>query len=232
SSITGGTINLLEGARLNVNNSNLNNVTVNGDLDITGTPGVIINGLTLNGTALANNIVFNNTQTLGGNAIITTSTSIAVNNTTTLTLAPSVTVRNNAASPIIGGAGTLINQGIIRGDTGGGTIRISVASLNNAGTIEAAFGGVTISSPAFSNSGTLLASGGTLGIASGVNLSNTSSAKIIITGGALAISANAISAPRLDLSGGSLTGGAGGSFTSPLINWSGGTMMCGGPPYG
>src|SRR5437773_3958274 len=165
--IHGGTVSTAEGAKLlfTTAGGTLDAVTVNGDLDLTGNNVLVtvVNGLTLNGTATIgatggvwSRMEFSGTQTLGGAGTVVFGDAYGpmlrpVDNGTTLTLGPGLTVRrgSNASrpgsigyNPNYGGnaAVSVVNLGTISADTSGRTIRISGQSFSNQGDFEVATG--------------------------------------------------------------------------------------------
>jgi hypothetical protein len=137
----------------------LDKVTLNGNLDMTGASGTLLDisdGLTLNGTAVlgdsggstSGELFFINAGTLGstssGTILLGGSylNGIVVNGLpgTSLTIGPTITIHGKT-----GGIGTgsflFTNQGTIRADTAGGTITINGTNWTNTGTLQALNGG-------------------------------------------------------------------------------------------
>jgi hypothetical protein len=151
--LRGGTVNASGGARVIVsgNNSTLDGVTLNSDLDLTapGTSATVIDGLTLNGTAQIGGpqgatFAFSGTQTLSGSGTLqflspgqTGQNYLSIYNGTTLTIAAGITVRGTFYSNY---NGNLLNQGEIIAD-GSDSITLYLSGFTNQGTIEATNGG-------------------------------------------------------------------------------------------
>ena len=212
-SLTGGTINLTNGATLvgTTSGGTLSAITLNGNLDLTATSSdvSITNGLTLNGTATLSNgsgtyaaLLFSGTQTLGGSGsvLFNNGTVLANDNypytgmfltssNTSLTIGPNITVHGGEAE-------------IGRSDSTAWTSATNV-SLVLQGTIDADSAGETIyvDGTNWTNSGTLEAqNGGVLNVVS--TPSNLSSGTL--TGGTWSVGANS----TLSLAGGSITANA------------------------
>ncbi|TXI77148.1 MAG: S-layer family protein, partial [Dokdonella sp.] len=180
STITGGSINTTGSGRLVAFNSGANflsGVTLNGSLDLASGAGIerIINGLTLNGTVnIGNNSAFapQGNQTLGGTGTIVFADANASSRFNveagTLTLGSGITVRGGngviGQQSFVGGAATLINQGLISADVAGRTITLGVnGQVINQGTMQAQNGGTLHlnTGGGYDNSaGTLLADNG------------------------------------------------------------------------
>ncbi|HNQ05101.1 MAG TPA: hypothetical protein PKH69_10875, partial [Thiobacillaceae bacterium] len=173
STISGGTINTTGTGRLTAfNNGNnfLDNVTLNGTLDLAGATGIerVMNNLNLNGTVnIGNNSVLapQGNQTISGNGTINFTDSNTNNRLNVeagvLTLTSGITVRGHTGrigdQSYVGGAATLINQGTIAADVSGGTIVLGVASgITNTGTMRADNGGtlqINPNGPGVANAG-------------------------------------------------------------------------------
>ena len=124
---------------------------------------LITNGLALNGGTI--NIGANSTLVFkGGSQSVTTTSSGTINGVGgsaitdigTVTFDEGVTL---TGSVNIGGAGTVINDGMIDANTSGDTILIDPTTFTNAGTVEASNGG-TVDIPLASNAS--IANGNTL----------------------------------------------------------------------
>ena len=156
--IRGGTVTQTAQGGLLITNSGqntLDGVTVNGDLDLTATSARlrVLNGLTLNGDARIDNggaIVFNGTQSFETGSVVFegNSGSLGVDGDTTLTLGPAMVVRGKTGrigqAVLQGGAGHLINEGLISADVAGGTLTINPTQFTNEGTVEEKNGGTII----------------------------------------------------------------------------------------
>jgi allophanate hydrolase subunit 2 len=151
--LKGGTVNASGGSKVIVsgNNSILDGVTLNADLDLTapGTSATIRDGLILNGTARVGGpqgagLWFAGTQTLGGTGALqflsggqSAQNYLNIYNGTTLTLATGITVSGPFTSNY---SGSLVNQGKIIAD-GSTAITFYLAGFTNQGTIAATNGG-------------------------------------------------------------------------------------------
>ena len=170
--LSGGTINSNgDGSLRAENNGNnfLDNVTLNGTLDMASAYGVerVTNGLVLNGSVnIAGGSIFapQGDQTIGGNGTIVFADSNASNRFNVeagnLTLGSGITVRGQTGyigqQAWAGGAATLTNNGTINSD-GGGTITLAVnGTTTNAGMMRAQDGTLAINT-ALVNHGTLQA---------------------------------------------------------------------------
>ena len=169
--ISGGTINTTgTGKLVAVNNGNnfLTGVTLNGLLDMTSATGSerITGGMTLNGSINVNansTLVFDGTQTLGGNATITLgntggSNRVAIDNTGVLTTGANVLIHGDSGTiggtVYVGGASTLNNGGKVSADVSGGSISLAAGTTNNSNTLSAASGGQLVLNGAVNNTGT------------------------------------------------------------------------------
>ncbi|HRF73519.1 MAG TPA: Ig-like domain-containing protein, partial [Accumulibacter sp.] len=181
-------------------NNRLVGVTVNGDLDISGSGAFLqVKDLVLNGTAsLGRNssMAFEGTQRLDGNATIAFGSFdryqygyLEMQAAGTLTLAPNVLVRGGYG--IIGGsyrfgeAMALVNEGTIRADTGY-TLQIGGTSFSNAGLVETTDGGhLSANAATFVNTGVVRS--GATGYLLDIGTSNwiSSTGTMAIEGGTL-----------------------------------------------
>jgi hypothetical protein len=151
-------LSFAQGAQLVFGVGYLDNVTVNGDLDVgrmqNGGHLVAVNGLTVNGTVHLGNptnqwqgvLSFSGTQTLGGDATVIFGSNacnrlVLNNGNTGLTIGPTVTIvghagaiGNSCAGP---GNTTITNLGTIRAGQAGGRFHLSGQLVVNLGTIEA-----------------------------------------------------------------------------------------------
>ena len=161
-----GTLNLTEGATLRPTrngSSLLQQMTVNGDIVMTPGPVssgpetylTVRGGLTLNGTLAMGSysvLLFDETQTLSAGtieftaALATSGATVDIGLNSTVTFGPGMRVRGSIGT--LSGFGTLINQGKISADVAGGTLRITVTTFTNEGTLEAINGG-TLVAPGF-----------------------------------------------------------------------------------
>ena len=193
--IAGGTVATKDGTPLIVNWGTLDGVTVNGVLDvgITYNRAVlgVTNGLTLNGTIL----VGSTNGTYGGigfagNQVLEGSGTVVFGNSgcnalwlsydaSTLVIGSGVTVHGQTGqigyAPSCWGTPqdvTLVNQGTILADVGGGTININANPFNNLGVAQAINGGTLSLSGAWNNNNTISQSGGTLYLGGNFSLAN------------------------------------------------------------
>ena len=188
--ISGGTINTTgSGAVVAGNSANnfLDNVTLNGTLDMASAYGVerVTNGLVLNGSVnIAGGSIFapQGDQTIGGNGTIVFADSNASNRLNVeagnLTLGSGITLRGETGyigqQAWVVGAATLTNNGTIQADVAGGTISLGVNGLTtNNGTLAALNGGTLRlrSDVAGTASGQILAGAGSIVSQAGVTLS-------------------------------------------------------------
>jgi hypothetical protein len=154
--ISGGTINAINGADVIVTGSDavLDSVTLNSNLDLTasGASATILDGLTLNGTAVigdpnghhSNGLYFEGDETVGGIGTIQFGpdySNFLEVDSGTLTIAPGITVSGGLANVYVYGT-ALVNQGAFDAADSGSHIAIYADSLGNEGTIEAANGGL------------------------------------------------------------------------------------------
>jgi hypothetical protein len=179
--------------RPNSSGSNfLSGVTLSGTLDLASATGIeqVSGGLTLAGASIdiGANSVFapRGDQTIAGNGSIVFADASGSNRFNveagTLTLAPGITVRGGNGTignqSFVGGAATLINQGVIAADVAGRTISVNVNTQTvNQNLMKAENGGTLalVSSPVDNSAGTLLAADGSV-----VSLQG-----LAVTGGAL-----------------------------------------------
>ncbi len=220
--INGGTVDLQGGAGLMVTArpNRMNGVTFNGNLTLVDADIFITNGLTLNGTLTlgANSyggaLLFQGTQTLGGNATIVFQGSSAANalaittDGDTLTLGPGVTVHGGYGS--LGyspywTSGTnlgLVIEGPVGADVRGETITLAAAMIDNQGSLGA------------TNRGTLRLQrpGGMEGITNEGTVTIDADSSLVAddpyiqTGGATYLNGGTLTAPLVDLQGGMLGG--------------------------
>ena len=147
--VKGGVITTADGSELVPISGTLDGVTLNCDLNVTGSSASVrvINGLTLNGVAtLGNNYAslgFEGTQALSGSGSVVFQSGgtginglLATQSGTTLTIGPGITVHGGGAHPTAGGGigydpalggmsnVTIINQGTISADV---TVPISIS---------------------------------------------------------------------------------------------------------
>ena len=207
--LAGGTINggivqdaAPNGLRFNASiNNTLNGVELHGDLNLNGGSVQIRNGLTLrneantgNGVANVANgsiLAFVGTQTFNNATVnLSSGSGLTVEQPgSTLTLGPGMLVQGSGgvagAQFITGGAVSLINQGILRGNVSGqnlGIGGISGLTLTNAAgaTIEAVGGAtVTIASTTLNNAGTINVGAGSSLRLSANNLINTGTINVL-----------------------------------------------------
>jgi hypothetical protein len=200
--ILGGRVITSGGASLLIYGSaTLNGVTLNGTLDVgntyTGASLAVTNGLILNGSALVGNaastygaIVFDGSQTLGGNGTVvfggyngwsdgSANALPLLYAGTTLTIGPGITVEGQTGT--IGGAAypwaspanvTVINQGTISANVSGGLITVNAQPFENQGLAQATNGGSLTLNGAWNNSGSLIASGGNINLQGNFALTN------------------------------------------------------------
>ena len=170
--VKGGVITTADGSELVPISGTLDAVTLNCDLNVTGSSASVrvINGLALNGVAtLGNNYAslgFEGTQALSGSgSVVFQSGGNGINAMRatqagmTLTIGPSITVHGGGANPGYGGGIgyngvfggplniTIINQGTISADVAGAYINIVVGPsgvFTNLGTLQANNGGTLL----------------------------------------------------------------------------------------
>jgi hypothetical protein len=220
STLSGGTFSTSGTGALMVFNSNsnfLSGVTLNGTLDL-ATQGSareqIINGATLNGAVNIGNfgiLGLNSASTSGGNQTINGSGTINLNGANAhlsidgngiTTLAAGITVRGQGSiggASFVGGANTLVNQGLILADVNAGWLSITPAAnaggLVNQGTLRAS-GGATLALLAATNN-----AGGLIDVQNGSVVHQDSikvSGGAITTSGTGAFEANSSSVNFLD----------------------------------
>lgn len=229
--ITGGTLNFTNQAQLtgSIFGGKLDDVIVNGDIDLTGNKAnvQVTNGLTLNGIAILGGvnygyIEFDGTQTLGGTATVLFNSLDARNDlyvpngpagqTWTLTLAPTVTV--HGASGYIGYDANLTNggapvtssviiQGTIDADSSGngGTISVDGANWINTGTLEAQSGGTIDPLNTWSSTGGLLCGAGSIFLLNGTIL-NTGNTLVLSGSGEFSLEGGVIEGGTLSFTNG------------------------------
>jgi len=194
--IKGGTITTTNGAALVVQSGTLDGVTVNGVLDVgsnvSGARLAVVNGLVLNGTAYVGGtngtwgmIGFAGNQVLGGNGTVVFGSQAdtrfnalrVADSGTTLVIGSGITVRGQngtvgSSRDVYGGSSdvSVVNQGTILADVGGGTIVIAGGTFNNAGVLEAKNGGmIQLASSVTQNSGRISVDSGDMKFTGGFN---------------------------------------------------------------
>lgn len=193
--LSNGTINTTGGRFTATNNGAnfLNDVTVNGAVDLATTQGAVrVNGST--GLTLASGatfdinsnsvLAFEGQQVLGGSGAVVfgnsgSSNRVAVNqNGGVFTIGANATIRGHSGTIgdayIVAATGTsIVNNGRIAADVAGGTINISSAAVTNNGILEAKNGGtLTLSSNVKGNAGSQISAGaGSVVVQNGVQLS-------------------------------------------------------------
>lgn len=175
--IRGGTVTATGVDRLLTRSfSTLDGVVYNGTLDVNNSLLTVKNGLTLNGTLLADapgpgaGVNFQGSQTLGGNGTLVGSSSFPIDFEAaggTVTLAPTITVRGGTAT-----LGNVINQGTI--DASAATANITLSGTwHNEGVITLGQGTVNLSGTfAAADLGDFRRSGGTVNLSGTVNNAN------------------------------------------------------------
>ncbi|HEY7115285.1 MAG TPA: hypothetical protein VH475_01795, partial [Tepidisphaeraceae bacterium] len=163
--VAGGAITLGNGGRIVAENGRIANTTISGDIDIAA-GGLTFDSLTLNGAALLSGsggwLNASSSQTLSGNAnLVFQGGGVGVSAGQTLTLPPTVTARPGGAgvSGTFGGAGTLINQGLISADAAGSSLTVNTAVFANQGIAQARNGGTLTLLNNWTNAGTLIVDG-------------------------------------------------------------------------
>ncbi len=174
-SLSGGAWTLPAGLTASTSSSNtLTATTINGNIALSSNASTLHlkNGFTLNGVASLTNfnarIVVDNTLTISAGTFQLDGPSpssppqLAVDGTSTLTLAPGVLVE--ASHGTIGeavftnGVSAVVNQGTIREDTAGATLSIVGEGFVNQGTTEATAGTLAVgASTSWSNTGLIRA---------------------------------------------------------------------------
>jgi hypothetical protein len=182
----------------------LSGVTLNGNLDMASATAVerVINNLVLNGNINVNNaslLNFEGDQTLSGSGSIVFGSSASNNRVgvdgggKTLTVASGVTIRGENGTiglgQLVNGSGnTLVNQGLIRSDSGG-TINLAGATFVNQSIAEAVGAGsvLRLDSTVDNTVGTLRSTDGGVVLQNGVtvtggNITNSGGATYRING--------------------------------------------------
>src|SRR5579871_3649831 len=208
--LTGGTINNSAGGSFTASNNGnnfLNGVTINGKLDLASNTGIerVLNGLVLNGTVAINNnsiLAFQGSQTLSGSGDILfgatgSGNRLNIEGASTLTIGNNMIIHGQngtiGGQSFVGGANSLINNGIVSADVAGGIINLNIN--NGAAT-------------AVTNNNLLEAqNGGTLVLNS--HVTNVGSGNITVADSQSAILQNGVT-----LTGGTINNSAGGSFTA------------------
>jgi autotransporter-associated beta strand protein len=244
-----GTYTASGGASLTLTGGTFVNATANGPVNVNGSAATgvlnVTGGLTLNdtlnigdaGTTTYGRVNFGafgspagaltgtGSVVLGGNANNSVVNNSNQNGTAgTLTIGSGITVHGKNGQVInVWSTGTVLNQGTISADVPGGTIVVGSAtgSVVNQGTL-AADGGTFIVDGTFSNSGLLRVTAGTFRITNSTNLSLLPGSNLVVTGGTAQLDRDFNQSPGFDLPGGTLTGS--GNFSTPTLNWTGGTM--------
>jgi len=172
SGVTGGTIDTTNGGafRVALSNSNfLDGTAITGVVDmatIANTRERVVNGLSLDGAININrqgNLRFEGTQTVAGTGEIifgdtASANRIDLDGNGTTTLGADITIRGQNGTiglqSFVGGTQTLVNNGTVIADVGGGTITVTESALVNNGMVRASAGTVNVSAP-LSGTGTL-----------------------------------------------------------------------------
>ncbi len=165
--LEGGTVNSADGSELVVldcstlegelfgfNSSELDGVTLNSDFDLAAASGPldITDGLTLNGTVslgsdgsvgIEGTLRFSGDQMLGGTGevVLFGDSEIEVEDDSTLTIGPNITIDGNSGEIAPLYQASVINQGTIEADSVGDGISIPYGTFMNEGTIGASEGG-------------------------------------------------------------------------------------------
>ena len=189
--VQGGAITMVGGGSFIVQSGTLDGVTVNGVLDVgnsyNGAELAVSDGLVLNGTALVGNptngnyygsIEFVGNQALEGNGTVVFGSDPIpsadalwlAESGTTLVIGPGITVRGQNGT--LGYSGSyngpqnvsVVNQGTVSADVGGGTIAVNAQPFDNQGLAQGINGGTLLLTGVWSNSGTLSESGGSLNL--------------------------------------------------------------------
>src|SRR5579871_4381332 len=208
--LTGGTINNSAGGSFTASNNGnnfLDGVAFNGKLDLASNTGIerVLNGLVLNGTVAINNnsiLAFQGSQTLSGSGDILfgatgSGNRLNIEGASTLTIGNNMIIHGQngtiGGQSFVGGANSLINNGIVSADVAGGIINLNIN--NGAAT-------------AVTNNNLLEAqNGGTLVLNS--HVTNMGSGNIKVADSQSAILQNGVT-----LTGGTINNSAGGSFTA------------------
>ncbi len=171
--LKGGTLELADGATLNVQNGTFDGVTLASDLIVDNTTLTLTNGLTLAnrakltlGTAQSSSQMFySGTQTLGGTGSLVFANSsvgyIWASGPGALTLDTGITVLIQGYAQLYGydDANRLINKGRIVVDASG---QASLINLDNQGTVEVIDGTLTIQTVTVATNSSIRAMGGSL----------------------------------------------------------------------
>jgi hypothetical protein len=178
--LKGGTVSASGGAKVVVtqtsSGSTLDGVTLDSDLNLSsaGANCIVIDGLTLNGTAslgsrtdqdLSASLEFSGSQTLGGKGSVVFGKDfydqLLLDSGSTLTIGSNITIHGTTGAINTAGSvseATLISLGKIEADGNGGTLAINV-SFENQGTLGAASGGTLTVTGLTGNLGSLSIAG-------------------------------------------------------------------------
>jgi VCBS repeat-containing protein len=217
--ILGGTVSTSGAAKLIVSGGNanstttnlLNNVTVNGTVDVATLGGVVVvqDALTLNGTLLLGNTAasptngtlrMSTTSAAGGQVLLTGPGTIVLGSSAnnlffgganqTLVLDPAFTVRGQTVQ--FSSMGGVFNRGTMAADVNGGSWVVNPITFTNEGTVRASNGSILQLGGSvttnFANYGTINVAGSRLNLAGQVtqagvgNLKRDPAATIAITG--------------------------------------------------
>ena len=149
--IKNGTVRMLDGTRIRVGNhggNRLENLVLDGDLDLTGGSAYthLRGGLSVTGTvrlASAGFLQVDDTLTLNGGTVEFGDLGyINIPANVVLTLGPATLVHGRNGN--FNGPGTLVNRGTVSADVNGGTLNIQVGVVNNLGVFEQKNGGKLI----------------------------------------------------------------------------------------
>ncbi len=176
--LKGGTLELADGATLNVQGGTFDGVTLASDLTVANSSLTLKNGLTLaNGARLTlnesdgqwppTNLYYADTQTVGGTGSLVFASiggypsSLSANGQGVLTLDSGITVRIEGYVNLSGynDANRLINKGRIVVDASG---QASLINLDNQGTVEVIDGTLTIQTVTVATNSSIRAMGGSL----------------------------------------------------------------------
>src|SRR5437867_2319483 len=185
--VRGTVLRSTDGQSITVTSGTLDEVTVNGDMDVGNSSYdailTVVNGLVLNGTVRVGNptnysygrLDFDGSQTLGGSGVVIFGNHTGcnllrvLNNETTLTLGPGITVRGHSGTVgynpnCYGGPSdvSVVNQGTIAADVSGGTIYVQAQSFINQGKVQGLNGGSLSIDSIADAAGLLISGGGTL----------------------------------------------------------------------
>lgn len=160
--ITGGSIQTLNGGTLLVNSSSnnfLDGVSVSGNIDMSTTNTSrqrVVNGLTLNGEVNVDSngiLSFEGTNLVDGNGTIVLGSTgsgnrVDLSGNGTTTFGSDMTIRGENGTigqqVFVAGTQVLVNNGTIAADVNGGTITITDSAVTNNGTLEAKNGGTLV----------------------------------------------------------------------------------------